>query len=73
MSIVLDIVRGMAAIAVLIGHAVQLGIYSGPWPFEFSLQHNAVIVFFVSSGILITNSLQNMRDRPNLLYQDFVE
>lgn len=58
MSIVLDIVRGMAAIAVLIGHAVQLGIYSGPWPFEFSLQHNAVIVFFVLSGILIMNSAQ---------------
>lgn len=60
LSICLDLVRAMAAVAVLLGHAVQLGIYTGPWPFSQMFQHDAVIVFFVLSGMVIASSV----DRP---------
>lgn len=56
LSLALDAVRGLAAVVVLMGHAVQLGLYTGPWPFDISLQHNAVVVFFVLSGLVIANS-----------------
>lgn len=57
MSIALDAVRGMAALVVLLGHAVQHDIYTGPWPFSDVLQHQAVVVFFVLSGLVIANSV----------------
>jgi peptidoglycan/LPS O-acetylase OafA/YrhL len=57
LSILLDLVRALAALAVLIGHAVQLGHYSGPYPFTMLFQHNAVIVFFVLSGLVIAASV----------------
>lgn len=57
MSIALDAVRGGAALIVLMGHAVQQRIYTGPWPFTTMLQHNAVVVFFVLSGLVIANSV----------------
>ncbi len=56
MSIALDAVRGGAALVVLTAHAVQQGIYTGPWPFDLRLQHNAVMVFFVLSGLVIGHS-----------------
>jgi peptidoglycan/LPS O-acetylase OafA/YrhL len=58
MSILLDGVRGLAALAVLCGHAVQIGIYDGWYPFSRTVQHNAVIVFFVLSGLVIAHSVQ---------------
>lgn len=57
LSILLDLVRALAALAVLIGHAVQLGHYRGPYPFTMLFQHNAVIVFFVLSGLVIAASV----------------
>lgn len=55
-SIVLDAIRGLSAIFVVMGHAQQLGLYTGPWPFSEALQCQAVIVFFVLSGLVIANS-----------------
>jgi peptidoglycan/LPS O-acetylase OafA/YrhL len=55
-ALFLDVVRGFAAIAVLLGHAVQLGLYTGDWPFSELFQHDAVVLFFVLSGALICNS-----------------
>ncbi len=57
LSILLDLVRALAALAVLVGHAVQLGHYRGPYPFSLLFQHNAVIVFFVLSGLVIAASV----------------
>lgn len=56
MSLALDAVRGLAALVVLLGHAVQHKVYSGPWPFSDVLQHQAVVVFFVLSGLVIANA-----------------
>jgi peptidoglycan/LPS O-acetylase OafA/YrhL len=55
MSIALDAVRGLAALIVLLGHAAQHDIYTGPIPFPDSIQHQAVVVFFVLSGLVIAN------------------
>jgi peptidoglycan/LPS O-acetylase OafA/YrhL len=60
MSIALDLVRAGAALAVLVGHAAQLRLYRGPWPFE-DMQHEAVVVFFVLSGLVIVNSVERKR------------
>lgn len=56
MSIALDAVRGVAALVVLLGHAVQHKIYTGPVQFPDVLQHQAVVVFFVLSGLVIANA-----------------
>jgi peptidoglycan/LPS O-acetylase OafA/YrhL len=61
LSIVLDLVRVLAALAVLIGHAKQLGHYSGPYPFGLAFQHNAVVVFFVLSGLVIAASVDRAK------------
>lgn len=61
MSIALDLVRANAALAVLVGHAAQLRLYTGPWPFTVMLQHNAVVVFFVLSGLVIATSVERKR------------
>ena len=69
LSIVLDLVRALAALAVLIGHAKQLGHYSGPYPFSLAFQHNAVVVFFVLSGLVIAASVDRAKasGRPQTL------
>lgn len=61
LSVVLDLVRALAALVVLIGHAVQLGHYDGYYPFSTQFQHNAVIVFFVLSGLVIAASVNRAR------------
>lgn len=61
MSILLDAVRGGAAIVVLLGHMVQTGIYTGSYPFGPLAQHNAVVVFFVLSGLVIAHSVADHR------------
>lgn len=58
LSIFLDLVRGLSALAVLVGHAVALKIYTGQFPFSEMLQHNAVMVFFVLSGLVISSSIR---------------
>jgi len=69
LSIVLDLVRALAALAVLVGHAKQLGHYSGPYPFGLAFQHNAVVVFFVLSGLVIAASVDRAKaaGRPQTL------
>ena len=62
-SIALDLVRGLAALVVLVGHSMQFEMYTGPWPFTVLAQHNAVIVFFVLSGLVIATSVT--RKRPD--------
>jgi len=66
MSLALDLVRGVAALVVLLGHAVQHDVYTGPWASGDVLQHNAVVVFFVLSGLVIANSAYQ---RPATLRQ----
>lgn len=63
-SLWLDLVRGLAALAVVVGHAAQIGTYTGPFPFGMFFQKNAVVVFFVLSGMVIAASVD--RDRRNL-------
>ena len=54
-SVYLDIVRFMAALAVLIGHAADDGLYQGRY-FLYGLGHEAVMVFFVLSGLVIATT-----------------
>ncbi|MCH8683978.1 acyltransferase family protein [Pedomonas mirosovicensis] len=54
-SVYLDIVRFLAALAVLIGHAADDGLYHGPY-FLYGLGHEAVMVFFVLSGLVIAST-----------------
>ncbi len=61
MSVSLDIVRAGAALVVLVCHAVQVGIYTGPFPDIPMAQHYAVVVFFVLSGLVISTSVQKNR------------
>lgn len=63
-SVWLDLIRALAAIAVVVGHAVQLNVYTGAFPFSIALQKNAVVVFFVLSGMVIAASVD--RDRRTL-------
>ncbi|MEO5597445.1 MAG: acyltransferase [Novosphingobium sp.] len=58
LSLWLDLVRALAAFVVLVGHAYQNGLYTGPYPFTIALQLNAVVVFFVLSGLVIASSSQ---------------
>jgi len=55
LSVYLDLVRFMAAVAVFMGHAVQDGIYDGDLILH-NYSHEAVIVFFVMSGFVIANT-----------------
>ncbi len=56
MSAWLDLLRAASALAVLVGHVGQLGFFGQGWPQTDTLQHAAVIVFFVLSGLLIRQS-----------------
>jgi peptidoglycan/LPS O-acetylase OafA/YrhL len=60
-SLWLDLVRGLAALAVVVGHAAQIGTYTGPFPFGMFFQKNAVVVFFVLSGMVIAASVDRER------------
>lgn len=63
-SLWLDLVRAVAALAVVIGHAAQINVYTGAFPFTMFFQKNAVVVFFVLSGMVIAASVD--RDRKTL-------
>lgn len=66
-SVYLDVVRFLAALAVLIGHGTQDRLYDGSYPLD-SLSHEAVIIFFVLSGLVISaTTLQ-----PNRGVRDYV-
>ncbi|MCJ1959475.1 acyltransferase family protein [Novosphingobium mangrovi (ex Hu et al. 2023)] len=64
LSVVLDFARFLAAFLVVVGHSVQLHLYTGPYPFSGRLQHYCVIVFFVLSGLVIATSVTT---RPSSL------
>lgn len=61
LSVLLDFVRFAAAFLVVVGHSVQLQLYTGPFPFSGRLQHYCVIVFFVLSGLVISTSVAGGR------------
>lgn len=61
LSVVLDFARFGAALLVVLGHAVQLGLYRGDFPFGVRMQHYCVIVFFVLSGLVISSSVLDGR------------
>ena len=63
-SLWLDLVRTLAALAVVVGHAAQINVYTGSFPFTMFFQKNAVVVFFVLSGMVIAASVD--RDRKSL-------
>lgn len=67
MSILLDGLRGVAALVVLVGHAGQLGLLGPWWPFNALFQHSAVIIFFVMSGLLVHESAS----RPGTTFYSF--
>lgn len=55
MSIYLDAVRFLAALAVLVGHLDQDGLHA-EWMLIGRFSHEAVVIFFVLSGLVITHS-----------------
>lgn len=61
LSICLDLLRAGAALMVLVCHAAQTHLYSGPFPRNPLIQHYAVVVFFVLSGLVISASVQRKR------------
>ncbi len=66
-SVLLDLIRGLSAQAVVIGHGLFFYGYIGldTDPHVFVMQGFAVLVFFILSGFLITYSTVNkLRKRP---------
>lgn len=61
LSTALDLVRFFAALVVLVCHAAQMKVYAGRFPDLPLLQHYAVVVFFVLSGLVITASVIRRR------------
>lgn len=55
LSVYLDVVRVLAAFAVLVAHVDQDGLY-GAWIPLVAFSHEAVVVFFVLSGLVIAHS-----------------
>ncbi|MFN4341494.1 MAG: acyltransferase family protein [Azonexus sp.] len=55
LSVYLDAVRFIAALAVLVGHLDQDGLYAS-WLLIGDFSHAAVVVFFVLSGLVISHS-----------------
>jgi len=66
-SVLLDLLRGVSALAVVVGHALYFYGFTGPGtdPSVFVMQGYAVLVFFLLSGFLITYSTVNkLRRNP---------
>lgn len=55
LSAYLDLLRFTAALAVLLGHMEQDGLYMRWWPLSW-FSHEAVMIFFVMSGFIIYSS-----------------
>jgi peptidoglycan/LPS O-acetylase OafA/YrhL len=64
MSIALDALRFLSALGVLVVHAADFYGLAEAMPFTLRLSHACVIVFFVLSGLVITDSA--MRRRTSL-------
>jgi peptidoglycan/LPS O-acetylase OafA/YrhL len=66
-SLYLDLLRFLAALAVLIGHMFQDGLFAGSF-FLLGLGHEAVVLFFVLSGLVIAQS----SDKPGITAADYL-
>ena len=60
-SVYLDLVRFLAALAVLVGHLDQDGMATG-WLEIGHFGHEAVVIFFVLSGLVISHSAFGRED-----------
>jgi peptidoglycan/LPS O-acetylase OafA/YrhL len=63
LSIYLDLVRLLAAFAVMLGHAQQDGLNTG-WLVIGRYSHDAVVVFFVLSGVVIAHTTHTGVQNP---------
>lgn len=61
LSIYLDALRVICSVAVMVGHAVQDGVYDGDYFLDI-LEHERVIILFVLSGMLITHASSRKTD-----------
>ena len=66
-SVVLDLIRFLAALVVVAGHVARDGLYDGWAAIPMWAAHAAVLVFFVVSGAVIAESAT----RPGLSLRDF--
>ena len=71
-SVMLDLLRAVAAQAVCIGHAVNFFMWQ--WrPTHFPLMQNVgVLLFFILSGFLIAHTLAQRSDDPSYSFGHFV-
>lgn len=66
-SLYLDLVRVLAALAVLVSHLSLYGLTPAPLPLA-DLGHDAVLVFFVLSGVVIAAAAS----RPGITFRQFI-
>ncbi|MGZ6838928.1 MAG: acyltransferase family protein [Frankiaceae bacterium] len=70
-----DFARGVAAQAVVLGHALNMfvpGIFMVPGHPVFYMQSFAVIIFFVLSGYLITSALLKKKELPGYTFGSYL-
>lgn len=75
-SVFLDLLRGVSAQAVVVGHALYFYNFTGPGtaPSVFVVQNYAVLLFFILSGFLITYSVASkLRRGPYGFRRYFVD
>lgn len=66
-SIYLDLVRFVAAFAVVLYHSIELRLFNGSVPFNHFFGHEAVIAFFVLSGLVVASASA----RPNETWRSY--
>lgn len=66
-SILIDLVRILAALVVTAGHTAVLGVYAGPLPRYAMIGQDAVLTFFVLSGFVIYGTA----NRPGASFRQY--